>query len=132
MQHEIVSLKSNEILYQNEQHMMIVVKEVTPEVKYEKLKLKNHFAEMLTATVSHDMKTPLNAIFGLSNILEQYITDDNGKKFLKIIKNSSQILYLLVNDMLDLFKLKNGKFSKIERSVNFKEEIRNHLEIFDF
>jgi len=34
-------------------------------MKYEKLKLENHFYEMLTATVSHDMRTPLNSILNL-------------------------------------------------------------------
>jgi len=48
---------------------MIIVKNLTPIVKYESLKLENHFYEMLTATVSHDMRTPLNAMIGLINNL---------------------------------------------------------------
>ena len=47
--------------------IMIMVNHITPFVRYEKLKLENHFFEMLTATVSHDMRTPLNAIIGLSS-----------------------------------------------------------------
>lgn len=31
-----------------------------------KLQLENHFFEMMTATVSHDMRTPINAIMGIS------------------------------------------------------------------
>jgi signal transduction histidine kinase len=54
---------------------MIMIKSLTPLIKYEKLKLENHFYEMLTATVSHDMRTPLNAMLGLINSIGTFITD---------------------------------------------------------
>ena len=54
---------------------MLMIKNITSIVKYEKLKLENYFYEMLTATVSHDMRTPLNAIVGLLQNLDIYITD---------------------------------------------------------
>ena len=44
---------------------MIMIKNLTQAIKYEKLKVENHFYEMLTATVSHDMRTPLNTIINL-------------------------------------------------------------------
>lgn len=56
---------------------------------------------MLTATVSHDLKTPINAISGLLNNLEYYISDPAGLRFLNIIKNSSKFMGYLVNDLLD-------------------------------
>lgn len=52
---------------------MILLKNLTPVIKYEKLKVENHYYEMLTATVSHDMRTPLNAIIGLLGNLEAYV-----------------------------------------------------------
>lgn len=67
---------------------------------------------MIAATISHDMRTPLNSMLGMSNILEKYITTAEGLKVHKVIKNSANLLLYLVNDMLDLFKIKNGKFSK--------------------
>ena len=42
-----------------------MLRSISQVVKYEKLKLENHFYEMLTATVSHDMRTPLNAMLPL-------------------------------------------------------------------
>jgi len=52
---------------------MILIKNLTPVVKYEKLKIENHYYEMLTATVSHDMRTPLNAILNLLQKIEPFI-----------------------------------------------------------
>ena len=74
---------------------------MTPLLKYEKLKLENHFYEMLTATVSHDMRTPLNAMCGLLQNIELFIKDKMGQKLLKIVNSSSKILLFLVNDLLD-------------------------------
>ena len=58
---------------------------------------------MLTASVSHDMRTPLNSMIGLLNVIDDYVKEENGKKFLNIIKSSSKILLFLVNDLLDYF-----------------------------
>lgn len=82
---------------------MILIKYMTPLVKYEKLKIENHYHEMLTATVSHDMRTPLNTIIGLYKHVAPYVQNDEAKKYLRIINNSSNILLFLVNDLLDFF-----------------------------
>ena len=52
---------------------MIVIKNITQLVKYEKVKIENHFYEMLTATVSHEMRTPLNAIISLLHSLQIHV-----------------------------------------------------------
>lgn len=52
---------------------MIIVKSITHFVKYEQLKIHNHFLEMLTATISHDMRTPLNSILGMGKRLRKYL-----------------------------------------------------------
>lgn len=61
---------------------MIMIKSLSPIIKYEKLKLENHFYEMLTAAVSHDMRTPLNAMTGLLESLRTFITDERGLRLL--------------------------------------------------
>ena len=58
---------------------------------------------MLTATVSHDMRTPLNAITGLSNNLEFFLVDAGAKQMLNVVQSSAKILLFLVNDLLDFF-----------------------------
>ena len=62
-----------------------MINHITPLVRYEKLRLENTYLEMLTATVSHDMRTPLNSVIGLSESLLHYISELQGKKFLSII-----------------------------------------------
>ena len=113
---KIVTISSHSMLYQNKKQVLIIIKNLTQEIQNENLKLENHFYEMLTATVSHDLRTPLNAICGLLNNLDCFIDDSRGKLFLKIIMNSSKFMNFLVNDLLDFFRIKNGKF-KLEASL---------------
>lgn len=107
-----------------------MIKNLTPVIHYEKLKIENHFYEMLTATVSHDMKTPLNAINGLLNNLDIFISDSTGLRFLNIIKNSSKFLGYLVNDLMDFFAIKNGKFNKEMKWVDVKHSFKELLDLF--
>jgi two-component system, sensor histidine kinase len=109
---------------------MIIAKSITHFVKYEQLKLQNHFLEMLTATISHDMRTPLNAILGMGKNLERYLHHELGKRFHRVMMNSAALLLFLVNDLLDLFRIKNGKFTKNEVETNLRKEISELVDIF--
>ena len=109
---------------------MIMIKNLTALVNYDKMKIRAELNQMLTATISHDMRTPLNAIIGMTRSLTPSVHDPSGHKFLKIIMNSSQILLFLVNDLLDLFKIKNDKFSKNEQRCVIKEVILEALDLF--
>ena len=105
---------------------------LTSFVQNEKLKLENHFFEMITATVSHDMRTPINAITGLMLALETYIYDQRGKYLLEIMSNSAKSLLYLVNDLLDFFKMKHGKFEICPSPSDIRiamEEMRTMFDI---
>ena len=110
---------------------MIMTKSLSQAVRNEKLQLENHFLEMLTATVSHDMRTPLNAIIGIGKSLESQVTSETGKKFLRIVMNLAKLLNFLVNDMIDLFRIRNGKFEKNEAAVDLKQTLAELIEMFE-
>jgi K+-sensing histidine kinase KdpD len=76
---------------------MVVIRDITSGIKYEKLKMHSKLADMLTATVSHDMRTPLNAIISISKYLiteleNRKTSKKTWNKFLKVIFNSSSLL----------------------------------------
>ncbi len=85
---------------------------------------------MLTATVSHDMRTPLNAILGIGRNLEKHIKTDLGKKYFKVIINSAKLMQSQINDLIDLFRIRNGKFTKIEERADLYENLAEVVELF--
>jgi signal transduction histidine kinase/CheY-like chemotaxis protein/PAS domain-containing protein/HPt (histidine-containing phosphotransfer) domain-containing protein len=63
------------------------------------------------ASMSHEMRTPLNAIIGLSEvILDNDGLDGENKSNLEKIYNSGSTLLSIINDILDISKIQSGKF----------------------
>jgi two-component system sensor histidine kinase/response regulator len=77
----------------------------------------------MSATVSHDMRTPLNTIITLIGSLKPIVNGERGLYLLKIIESSSKILLCLVNDILDSYQIKKGKFTKNETAFDIRTTI---------
>ncbi len=69
----------------------------------------------MVASTSHDMRTPLNSIINMHMMMEKRLTDPIILKWLSIARCSSNLLMFLVNDTLDYFQIRSGKF-KIKSS----------------
>lgn len=67
-------------------------------------KLKSLFL----TNMSHEIRTPLNAIVGFSKLLKENLSQKEREEFVQIIDSSSKRLLGLINDVLDLSKLKSG------------------------
>jgi signal transduction histidine kinase len=52
---------------------MIVIRNISVIVEFEQVKSENKYQELLTATMSHEMLTPLNSIINLAVYLEEKI-----------------------------------------------------------
>jgi len=50
---------------------MLVIRDISMIIEFEKEKNENKYQELLTATMSHEMLTPLNSIINLSVYIEQ-------------------------------------------------------------
>ena len=66
---------------------------------------KNEFI----ASISHEFRTPMNGILGLSEILKNTPLDDGQAELLKGIVSSAENLLVLVNDLLDFSAIEAGK-----------------------
>ena len=62
------------------------------------------------SNMSHRIRTPMNAIIGFSEMLAEENPNDEQKKQLKVICDSSRYLLQLINDILDFSKIEAGKF----------------------
>ncbi|MDA8425204.1 MAG: hypothetical protein M0Z80_03625, partial [Treponema sp.] len=61
------------------------------------------------ATMSHEMRTPLNGILGFLQLLRREEAPDKRREHLKGIGTSSEILLELINNLLDMAKIEDGK-----------------------
>jgi CheY-like chemotaxis protein/nitrogen-specific signal transduction histidine kinase len=95
--------------------------------KAEKLEKENRGTEMFLASMSHEIRTPLNGIVGMTELLDETDLTGEQKEFVSMIRESSNNLRVIVNDILDVSKINAGKmelehipfdlFAKIESSV---------------
>ena len=99
-------------------HVFVIQDEQTAKytAKLEQALERAHAAEkarsMFFSIVSHDIRTPLNAILGYSELLQSGISDpDERNEALESIRASGTTLLELVNDVLDLAKMDSGKMT---------------------
>jgi signal transduction histidine kinase/FixJ family two-component response regulator/CHASE3 domain sensor protein len=67
--------------------------------------------ELFMANISHEIRTPVTAISGFIEQLLHETMDENDLRSLKIVKSSSDHLAKIIDDILDLSKLQNGKLT---------------------
>lgn len=84
------------------------------------------------SNMSHDMRTPLNGIIGLSELAKLHIGNlSEVAKYLDKINSSSKQLLNLINDILDLSKADFGKYELNREEFSLKESIEESLILFE-
>ena len=61
------------------------------------------------ASISHEMRTPLNGVIGVTDMLLQTQLDVEQRQQLNIVKTSGEMLLAVINDILDYSKVESGK-----------------------
>lgn len=76
--------------------------------------------------MSHDIRTPMNAIIGMTAIAGKYLEDkERVEDCLRKITVSSRHLLALINEVLDMSKIESGKIDLMEEEVNLSDLIGN-------
>ncbi len=63
------------------------------------------------ANISHELRTPMNGIIGLSQLLVDTAEDEEAKELASAVTDSSRNLLILLNDILDLSKIEAGELT---------------------
>lgn len=92
--------------WRKEKAILLIMNDVASKVKF--LKELNEYKDLLLATVSHDLRAPLNCIMGTLDLMEE-INDFALLKYIKTAQSSCQILLFLINDILDYSQMSNKK-----------------------
>ena len=82
------------------------------------------------STMSHDIRTPMNAIVGLTTIVEKNLGDvESTRESLRKISLASNHLLTLINDILDISKVESGKLKLSPLTFSIVETVENLVNI---
>ena len=101
------------------------------QVAVEKAESANHAKSTFLFNMSHDIRTPMNAIIGYADLASRHL-DDPAKleKYMENIQVCGQNLLMLLNNVLDLARIENDK-TEIEYSVSdVEKDFRNCIAMF--
>ncbi len=122
-----ICFESDDPDYEFTDDIIADLKAVSKVISMNMMKIKSDYANSakinFLSKMSHDIRTPMNAIIGMTNIALSVVNDpDKVTDCLKKIDTSSKYLLSLINDILDVSKIQSGK-------ITIKEEPMNLLEL---
>jgi len=114
--------------------VMVIVKDVTKQVEKQQEQTRalqealmqaqhaNNAKTTFLSNMSHDIRTPMNAIIGFTTIAVSHIDNkEQVKDCLQKVLSSSNHLLSLINDILDMSRIESGKVQIKEQECNISE-----------
>ncbi|MCM1112749.1 MAG: response regulator [Muribaculum sp.] len=122
--------------------VMVVTKEITEQVKKQREQTQalqdaliqaqhaNRAKTTFLSNMSHDIRTPMNAIIGFATIAASHIDNkEQVRDCLQKVLASSNHLLSLINDILDMSRIESGKVQIKEQECNISEMMHNLVSI---
>ncbi len=122
--------------------VMVVSKEITEQVQRQREQTQalqdalmqarhaNRAKTTFLSNMSHDIRTPMNAIIGFATIAASHIDNkDQVRDCLQKVLSSSNHLLSLINDILDMSRIESGKVQIKEQECNISELMHNLVNI---
>jgi signal transduction histidine kinase len=119
-QREVKKKNQELIQYQKE---LVKAKELAEQGK----RIKENFL----ANISHEIRTPINGIIGLANMLRNTELTEEQDEMVNLLSSSSSSLLGVLNDVLDLSKIEAGKFSITRSSTQIIELCKSIINLLN-
>ena len=86
---------------------------------------------MFFSAMSHDMRAPLNGIIGMAELAELHKDDKNlVSDYIQKIKSSGKQMLTLINDILEMARLDNGKVEHLQETFDMTAVVREIGDVF--
>ncbi len=83
----------------------LVLAEQAREAALDEARRANIAKSDFLAKMSHEMRTPLNGVLGIADILAETVTDPSSLQMIDVLRNSGALLMGIINDLLDMSKI---------------------------
>ena len=98
----------------------------------EKLTEANQVKSRLLSNASHELRTPMTALIGLSELAVSICNDTNQRQIVELLRTASKSLMSLVNDIFNLTEVQSGKFNLKKTSFKLQSLLDEIIEYTNF
>jgi PAS domain S-box-containing protein len=85
----------------------------------------------LLAMLSHDIRNPLNALMGIVQLLERSEVAEPQRRFVRLLKSSSEHMLNLLNHVLELSRVESSSFALVETPFRLREVVDDAVSTFE-
>jgi len=126
--------KSKKQLLEEILELQKTVKQLSLNLKESQIEVEkaNQLKFMFLSNISHELRTPMNGIIGIYNVLKQTELTEEQNNFLDIINTSGHNLISLIDDILDLSKIEAGTLILENDLFNLHNEINKIVKLLIF
>ncbi|OUD14389.1 hypothetical protein TPSD3_08735 [Thioflexithrix psekupsensis] len=127
---QIASAKDEleEKVYQRTLHLQRLNAELV--IEREKAEAASRAKSEFMANISHELRTPMNGIIGMTDFLLYIIEDPKQREYLEVLQSSSDNLMNIINEILDIAHLEAGKMSLYINTFSLRDLINRQIERF--
>ncbi len=110
-----------------------IIQDITEQKKFRQMLLQaklsaeeaNNAKSLFLAKMSHEVRTPMNAVIGMIDLTLETKLSDEQRENLKVAKDAADNLLSLLNDILDLSKAEAGKITIEKIELNVHDMVKN-------
>ncbi|MBU2648334.1 response regulator [bacterium] len=90
----------------------------------------NRAKSQFLANMSHDIRTPMNAILGMADMLRETPLNNEQKKYISIFRSAGKNLLGLINDILDLSKIETDQIEFLQQPFHLAEIVESTSDMY--
>jgi len=94
---------------------------------YENLKKTGQYRHDFFSNITHDLKTPITAIKGVTELLSNNISEGENATYVAILERNVEKLSKLVRDLIDLARIESGEFDLELKKCDFAEIVEDAI-----